>query len=111
MEYEFKFVLRSDDYHPVSIRYNNDIIVATEVLYLDSTSRFISITGDITPEDTGNVCLFTARIESENPSSWLNAAQTYAGLRYLEAEISMNEYKEPKVEDVAEKPEAIEENE
>jgi hypothetical protein len=112
MEYDFNFILRSDDYHPVSIRLYNDIAVAIEVMYLDNTSKFLSCSGNVTPEGTGNVCTFTARIESDNPSSWLALAQNYARLRYLEGDVSIVEHKEPESLPIEEETETsvVEEN-
>jgi hypothetical protein len=102
MEYDFKFVLRSDDYHPVLIRLRDTVSAIVEILYLDDAARFLSVSVDASPEGTGNLCLFAAKIESDNPASWLNAAQTYASLRYLEEEVSIAEYKEPEIVEEAE---------
>jgi hypothetical protein len=102
MLYDFKFVLRSDDYHPVFLRIGNNATTIKEILYLDDSATFLLINGDITSEGTGNLCLFTARITSDNPTSWLNAARTYASLRHLDAEVSITEYKEPEIIEQAE---------
>ena len=106
MKYEFNFVLRSDDFHPVNLRLGNNEAVIKEVLYLDSSAHFVDIDGTIAPEGTGNVCTFTSKIESENPVTWFSAAQTYAELRHLEADVSMAEYRE---HEIVEEPDVVEE--
>jgi hypothetical protein len=103
MTYDFIFVLRSDDYHPVFNRLGSNEVAIKEILFLDDSARFVTIDADITQEGTGNLCTFTTAVESENsPDGWFNAARSYSRLRDLNYEVLLAEIKEPEAIPVAE---------
>jgi hypothetical protein len=99
MEYNFSFVLRSDDYYPVYQRVGHVQEAIQEILLLDNSATFSGITSDITEEGTGNLCTFTATVQADSlPSRWLIAAETYTALRDLDFVVSLVEVKELEVE-------------
>jgi hypothetical protein len=84
MKYHFDFLLRSDDYFPVSRRLGDEISAVREILNLDRSAVFRAIDGDFGEEGTESLCSFRTVIVSDNPASWLESARRYASLRELD---------------------------
>jgi hypothetical protein len=100
MEYNFSFVLRSDDYYPVYQRVGHIQEAIQEILLLDDSSFFRAINVDAEPEGTGNLVRVNSVIESETPAQWLTSAQRYVSLRDMDIEVTMTEVKEPEVQEL-----------
>jgi hypothetical protein len=109
MEYNFSFVLRSDDYYPVYQRVGRVQETIQEILLLDDSSFFRTINVDAEPEGTGNFVHVNSVIESETPGQWLTSAQRYVNLRDMDIEVTMTEVKEPEVQElpIEESPEVV----